>query len=602
MKNPHFFYLIIIFILAGFLRFYGINWDQGHHLHPDERAIVMFTIPLRLPSSFAEFFSPSSPLNPHFFAYGNFPLYLLKGTAAVLSVFDKSFDSYDKINLLGRAISVLADIGTLILIFLLAKKLFNQIVSLLAAFFYAVSVFPIQAAHFYAVDTLLTLFIILTLYQLVRFYEKPSVPNSILVGVFFGLSLATKISAIPLIIAIGAAITIDFLLLFIKQPHKPRIWFPHVPRFAKRLIFDGATIAVATIITFAILQPYALLDLKEFLRQTQEQSRMTQDAFTFPYTLQYVGKIPYWHELKNIFLWGQGPILATLSFLGALYITSLLVHIHLRGVPQAQHHLGGVKRSHLRGGRMDSSKVNVKWAQELILLTFFWLYFLIVGKFAVGWMRYMLPLYPLFAIFAASMTWRIYQSLNKKINKTQFIILNSLFIILLLVWPISFMHIYTKSNTRVLASQWIYKNIPPDKTISREHWDDGMPIGGNISYKTLELPIYEMQNPIREAEIYQTIQEADYIIIASNRLYTPLQRISRNCQKWKVPLERCPHNANRYYEKLFNGKLWYKKVAEFAVYPKLEIRNLKLEIDDSSADESFTVYDHPKVMIFKKIK
>ena len=125
------------------------------------------------------------------------------------------------------------------------------------------------------------------------------------------------------------------------------------------------------------------------------------------------------------------------------------------------------------------------------------------------------------------------------------------------------------------------------------------PIGGNISYKTLELPIYEMQNLIRKAEIYQTIQEADYIIIASNRLYAPLQRISINCQKWNLPPERCSHNANRYYERLFNGELGYQKVAEFSVYPTIPILNIP--INDETADESFTVYDHPKVIIFEKI-
>ena len=56
----------------------------------------------------------------------------------------------------------------------------------------------------------------------------------------------------------------------------------------------------------------------------------------------------------------------------------------------------------------------------------------------------------------------------------------------------------------------------------------------------------------------------------------------------------------KFYADLFSNKLNYKKVAEFVSYPKLEIGNWKLEIRDDVADESFTVYDHPKVLIFKK--
>jgi hypothetical protein len=46
----------------------------------------------------------------------------------------------------------------------------------------------------------------------------------------------------------------------------------------------------------------------------------------------------------------------------------------------------------------------------------------------------------------------------------------------------------------------------------------------------------------------------------------------------------------------------YKKIKEFSSYPTLHFMGLRYEIDDSWADESFTVYDHPKVMIFKKIQ
>jgi len=42
-------------------------------------------------------------------------------------------------------------------------------------------------------------------------------------------------------------------------------------------------------------------------------------------------------------------------------------------------------------------------------------------------------------------------------------------------------------------------------------------------------------------------------------------------------------------------------VAEFTSYPHIKIGSKQLEIIDDKADESFTVYDHPKIMIFKKV-
>lgn len=557
-------------MLGFFLRIYGLNWDQGHHLHPDERAITLATLPLKIPATLSEFLSVQSPLNPHFFAYGSLPMYLLKGISTLSTPFYTLSSSYDGINLIGRFLSALFDTGTVFLIFIIGKKLFSKTIGLIASFFYAISVFPIQAAHFYAVDTTLTFFVLLTLYTLIIFYEKPNKKMAMLSGILIGASLATKTSALVLMVSFGAALISDFVLIFIKNPHRPKIWLPHIPKLIKILFIEGIIIAISTFASFLVLEPYALLDFKEFWRQTLEQSKMTHDAFTFPFTLQYVGKIPYLYELKNIFLWGQGPILATLSFLGVFYVLFLII-------------------------TKDKQK---KWAQEFILLIFLLSYFVVVGKFAVGWMRYMLPLYPLLCLFGAILAYKLFIIFKGKFRYWKLVV--CIFIGSILVWPLTFMHIYTKPNTRVVASEWIYKNIPANSVIAREHWDDGLPIGGKIFYKTLELPIYEMQNPIRETEIYQTIQEADYIIIASNRLYIPLQRIARNCDNWNIPQERCPQNANIYYQQLFNGELGYKKVAEFSVAPQLSILNFQLSIDDSSADESFTVYDHPKVTIFKK--
>jgi len=56
----------------------------------------------------------------------------------------------------------------------------------------------------------------------------------------------------------------------------------------------------------------------------------------------------------------------------------------------------------------------------------------------------------------------------------------------------------------------------------------------------------------------------------------------------------------RFYQGLFAGKLPYKKVAEFTSYPSLTYLGIPLTFPDDCAEEAFTVYDHPRVMIFKK--
>ncbi|MBI4097327.1 MAG: glycosyltransferase family 39 protein, partial [Candidatus Levybacteria bacterium] len=472
--------LIGILLLALLLRLFGLNWDQGFHLHPDERAIVLSVVNLQFPGSLAEFFSPTSSWNPHFFAYGSFPFYLLRIVANIAGYSNPLLAQYDGIQFVGRVLSALFDTGTVFLLFLLARRLFSTAIGLLAASFYTISVLPIQLSHFYAVDTLLTFFVLAVLFCLIRFYEKPTIPKVLLIGVCFGAALATKISASVLIISVGLALCVDFLLLFLKKPHKPHIWFPHFPLFAKHLFIYVVVIGLITIITFAVLEPYAFIDRSSFWRQTYEQSNMTKSAFTFPYTLQYVGKINYWYEVKNMFLWGLGPILSTISFIGALYFTYLAI----------------------KKERKD------RWAREVIIAVFFWTYFFIVGGFAIGFMRYLLPIYPLLCLFAAVLIYRIGQSLTKHLKNK--LIRNTLYVILytlLLVWPLSFMHIYSQPNTRVTASEFITQTISPGKILAIEHWDDSLPMWGQENFHMTTLPLYDPDTPEKWMSINKQLQQ-----------------------------------------------------------------------------------------------
>ena len=531
--------IILIFLLSLAFRLWQLNWDNNNHLHPDERMIVMVSERISL-----------KELNPKFFAYGSFPIYLLHFISSLLSA------SYDSATLYGRAISAIFDSFTVILVIRLCYLLFKSTkTSLLAGLIYSLSFFPIQLSHFYAVDTILNFFIFFTLYHLVQFYQTQKFRYAIFSGIGFGLSLATKISATMLIFSIATTLTVDIFLSIVKKIH-------YRPLKLKNIILSFFLVTLLTAITFILFEPFAILDFSTFWRQINEQRAMTRNAFVFPYTLQYVNTIPYLYHLKNIFIWGLGPILGSLALIGGIFTLAKL----FKGL--------------LSPGNEEYE------GSQLIILIFFFTYFLATGNFAVKFMRYCLPLYPIFAILIS----RFIFSLPKKL----FLLISTIFV-LHLFWLFAFLSIYRFPNTRVQATSWISQNVPPGSTILREHWDDGLPLGYTSDYNLQELALYESDNkPDKWPIINQQLDKGDYLVIASNRLYTPLQKLT-DCSR--LPPDRCyPITAN-YYRDLFSGKLAYQKVAEFTSYPQI----FGIALNDQSADESFTVYDHPKVTIFKKV-
>jgi hypothetical protein len=117
---------------------------------------------------------------------------------------------------------------------------------------------------------------------------------------------------------------------------------------------------------------------------------------------------------------------------------------------------------------------------------------------------------------------------------------------------------------------------------------------GSELYPIQELTLYDLpDDQVKMQRIYSVLNQSQYIIVASNRLYVPLQKLS-DCSQYI----KCYPLTAQYYKDLFSGKLGFKKVAEFSDNPKVPL--LPISFSDQSADESFTVYDHPKIMIFEK--
>src|SRR5258705_13830568 len=88
-------WLIAVVVFAAAVRLVGLDFDAGHFFHPDERRIAFAVEELS--------FRPLQ-LNPHFFAYGSFPLYVTRAVTSVLGLFDERLARYDNVILTGRAV------------------------------------------------------------------------------------------------------------------------------------------------------------------------------------------------------------------------------------------------------------------------------------------------------------------------------------------------------------------------------------------------------------------------------------------------------------------------------------------------------------------
>src|SRR5919109_2119863 len=197
---------LIVLVAAGF-RFHSLfTWDANTHQHPDERFMTIVASKVTTPASIADYFnSPRSPLSPYakgedHFAYGQLPLTLTRIGGELSGNTD-----YDSITLVGRALSALADLGTVIFAWLLARRIFGVRTAHLAALLLALCVLPIQLSHYFAVDTFVGCFAAGALFFGQRAWQRESLLDALLAGVMVGLATASKVSALILLPVLGLA-------------------------------------------------------------------------------------------------------------------------------------------------------------------------------------------------------------------------------------------------------------------------------------------------------------------------------------------------------------------------------------------------------------
>ena len=488
--------LPLVLLLAGYLRFTGIEWGEGAGQHPDENTFsgVIYSMHAHKCADTAlpvdacpeeqkrwlgigdYFNSKTSTLNPYnlgygSFVYGNLPMILIRVAAEAAHVSD--------LRVFGRQASAAADLLTIFILYLIVSRLYGQRAGLLASLFSSLAVMQIQQSHFFTTDLFVNPFAFLAIYFAVlitesrerrienseakdesqgvqastlkspfprHLFSNPLFLLSIGFGMAYGMALASKVNIYPLAILLPGAFAVRYLTM-------------------DRGPFDTASPVWAS-------------------PKTDESN---EDTVRRP--LSTVSR--YWSLVLACLVAGGLTAIVTFrifqpyAFDGVLPDPRWVADIKQQraqatGEADMPWNLQWARRTHFY-----SFENLTKWGLGLPLGILAWLGFLYMGwrvlkgewRHALLWgwtaayflwqslqfnptMRYQLPIYPLLAMMAAWFVIEAARASTSRILKYSIHLAGIIVLVLTAFWAFAFHSIYLRDESRVAASRWIFQNVP----------------------------------------------------------------------------------------------------------------------------------------------
>ncbi|MFQ3534306.1 MAG: DUF2298 domain-containing protein [Aggregatilineales bacterium] len=490
----------LILVVGAYFRFVGQNWDDFTHLHPDERFLTQVAeaingrLNLSTPDPRAraeqlalcreryperdgigDFFDSQCsnwyPKNVGFglYVYGQLPLFVVRISAELTQavhyeiarhtpetdddVIALSWTSYNGIHLVGRSVSAVADLLSLLMVFIIGRMLYNQSVGLLAMALYGAAVLPIQLSHFWTADAFTNLPVLIAFFFAVRFMRGGRPLDAIGFGVGMGMAVASRINVAPLFGVFIAAALVYALPAFGRR----------IARLERSILTQRALLGilvaiVATLVVFRFTNPHAftggpgllglfnILPYRPFLDDVAQAQYLTSGRADFPPNHQWASRTPYLFPAQNIILWGLGAPLGLAAWLGLGWA--------LWQILRARH----------------------GWTRHVLIAAWLVAYFAFMGRLWVMTMRYYMPLYPFFALMAAWALWELVERGRRALHENpseaaRFAYRMRLVVLIFVVgfsyaWAGAFTNIYRRQLTRVEASHWIYRNVPAALSVS----------------------------------------------------------------------------------------------------------------------------------------
>ena len=474
-------FLVLLILTGIFFRFNWVNWSQDTNLHPDEYGLTNTLTQLAIPKTIGDYFNTRlSSISPYQkydlqgqpaengpdnrMRWGQLPITIIRWAGETTGN-----TGYGEIRLLGRSLSAFFDTLTLLLIFLIGRKLYGRRAGLLAAALSALAVMQIQQSHFMTVDNFGTFFTTLGLFACVQIAARPPVERAadgltyqlarsvwgwyVLFGAALGLALACKVNLLPVGGLVLVATFISIADLKLKQEADLlRIFGFGAALLALTFVTAGVVFRVAQPMSFRAPTGDTSLITLHLNQDGTDSMKVASDESSGqgggPPGEQWAHRPAILFPLTNMVLWGMGlplGLAAWLAFCAALW--------------------------GLRRGR--------NWQAHLLPLVWTGGYFLFMGTRWVKSVRYFLPIYPFLCLLAAwglLAVWQWAVRTEAPARRPARIALASalmgLTVLGTLAWAGSFVRaVYLTPVTRIQAAEWIYQNIPGPFTLTYQAAD-----------------------------------------------------------------------------------------------------------------------------------
>ena len=579
---------IIAFLIIT--RFGFLNWGAPWYFHPDERnvasAVVRIYDQIKM--------SDDDALNPHFFAYGGLPIYVILGLTIIVKQFYEQGDPFVIAILISRIISA----TWMMLVPILTWKLSLYWGKSVAKYSFLISIFCvgyIQFARFGAFESWLTFNYLLLLLLIIKLYYKWSVRLWFGVCLLAGVGVAIKVPSLYLLPLIGF---IWFGRLYKMLQNVKLFWTKFI--LLNNIFLLGFMGIFVIYSVFIISNPYA------FSEQIVGKLNYNLPGFVFramAASISFVTQNNWWrlNNLSDLFgseflhsinveraiALGKLDVFYTRHFkdtVGGLYQIEMILP-WITSIPMVVLSVGGI--------------ISLGWSvfrknvPSALLLAWLSLQLIFIFPLYVKWTRYMIPVLPAIIVAGSvainQILWFINNLWNdKKIKK----ILKGGIAFSLgwhLVYTLMFVVVLTQSDTRIEAADWMRKTMNKDIDILSEVYDLGiLPFNSIVPSSQITLyNFYDMDNlPTQKSIIspQEIVSDYDVIVILSRRV-------------WKNSIDNdkyYPQAAN-FYAELLNGKLGFIKVQEFSNYPRFGPLVIN---DEINAEETFSVFDHPRIQIW----